>query len=68
MRDGVRTGSSPSVEEMRARFDADLAALPSGAALLRGATPVEVRHSDALVALTTSTRDEALRRSGADVG
>jgi nicotinate phosphoribosyltransferase len=65
MRDGVRAGSAPSIEEMRARFDADLAAVPSGARLLRDATPVEVRHSDALRRLTDTTRDEALRRSGA---
>ena len=64
MRDGVRTGSAPSLEEMRERFDADLAALPAAARRLRDATPVEVRHSDALVALTASTREEALRRSG----
>ena len=68
MREGVRTASAPSLDEMRARFDADLAALPADARLLRDAVPVEVRHSDALVALTTSTRDEALRRSGADDG
>jgi nicotinate phosphoribosyltransferase len=68
MREGVRTASAPSLAEMRARFDADLAALPADARLLRDAVPVEVRHSDALVALTTSTRDEALRRSGADDG
>jgi nicotinate phosphoribosyltransferase family protein len=66
MRDGVRTTSAPSIEEMRTRFAADLAALPAGPRRLREATPVEVRHSDALVALTTSTRDEALRRSGDD--
>lgn len=64
MRDGVRTGSAPSIEEMHGRFEADLAALPAAARRLRDATPVEVRHSDALVALTTSTREEALRRSG----
>ena len=29
MRDGVRTGAAPSIDEMRARFDADLAALPA---------------------------------------
>ena len=68
MRDGVRIAPAPSLDEMRARFDADLAALPAAARLLRDAVPVEVRHSDALVALTTSTRDEALRRSGADDG
>jgi nicotinate phosphoribosyltransferase len=68
MRDGVRVGQAPSVEEMRARFDADLAALPAAARLLREAVPVDVRHSDALIALTGSTRDEALRRSGAEDG
>jgi nicotinate phosphoribosyltransferase len=68
MRDGVRIAPAPSLDEIRARFDADLATLPASARLLRDAVPVEVRHSDALVALTTSTRDEALRRSGADDG
>ena len=34
MRDGVRPGSAPSLEGMRARFDADLVALPDGARLL----------------------------------
>jgi nicotinate phosphoribosyltransferase len=63
MRDGVRTTSAPSIDEMRTRFATDLAAVPAGARQLRDATPVGVRHSDALVALTTSTRDEALRRS-----
>jgi nicotinate phosphoribosyltransferase len=66
MHDGVRTVTAPTLAEMRARFDTDLAALPDAARLLRDAVPVEVRHSDALVRLTTSTRDEALRRSGAD--
>jgi nicotinate phosphoribosyltransferase len=65
MRHGVRTGSAPSIGEMRERFDADLAALPAGARRLRDATPVSVRHSDALTALTASTRDDALRKSRA---
>ncbi|MGZ5299695.1 MAG: nicotinate phosphoribosyltransferase, partial [Actinomycetota bacterium] len=52
MRDGVRTSSAPSIEEMRERFNADLAALPARTRRLRDATPVAVRHSDALVALT----------------
>jgi nicotinate phosphoribosyltransferase len=65
MRHGVRTGSAPSIGEMRERFDADLAALPAGTRRLRDATPVSVRHSDALTALTTSTRDDALRKSRA---
>ncbi len=68
MRAGVRAGSAPMLDEMRARFDADLAALPATARLLRDAVPVEVRPSAALVALTASTRDEALRRSGAGEG
>jgi nicotinate phosphoribosyltransferase len=66
MRDGVRLGSAPSIEQMRERFEADLAALPPGARRLRDATPIDVRHSAALQALTASTRDEALRKSGAD--
>jgi nicotinate phosphoribosyltransferase len=66
MTSGVRTAPAPSIEEMRERFDADLAALPAGARRLRDATPVEVRHSDALVALTASTRERVLRNSGLD--
>jgi nicotinate phosphoribosyltransferase len=65
MRDGVRTGSAPSIEEMRERFEGDLAALPAGARRLRDATPVAVGHSDALMKLTASTREDAVRRSGA---
>jgi nicotinate phosphoribosyltransferase len=68
MRDGVRIASAPSLDEMRARFDTDLAALPAATRLLRDAVPVEVHPSEALVGLTSSTRDEALRRSGADDG
>ena len=69
MRDGVRAASAPSIEEMRARFDADLAALPAtapGCSATRRRSRFD--HSEALVALTASTRDEALRRSGADDG
>jgi hypothetical protein len=64
----VRIASAPSLDEMRARFDTDLAALPAATRLLRDAVPVEVHPSEALVGLTSSTRDEALRRSGADDG
>jgi nicotinate phosphoribosyltransferase len=64
MRDGVRTSSSPTIEEMREWFDVDLAALPAGARRLRDATPVSVRLSERLVDLTATTREEALRRSG----
>jgi nicotinate phosphoribosyltransferase len=65
MSDGVRSGSAPSIDEMRERFDADLAALPVGARRLRDATPVTVHHSEALLELTASTREDAVRRSGA---
>jgi nicotinate phosphoribosyltransferase len=64
MRDGVRMSSAPTIREMHVRFQADLAALPASAKRLRDATPVAVRRSDALLALTGSARDEALRRSG----
>jgi nicotinate phosphoribosyltransferase len=65
MSDGVRSGSVPSIDEMRERFDADLAALPVGARRLRDATPVTVHHSEALLELTASTREDAVRRSSA---
>jgi nicotinate phosphoribosyltransferase len=66
MRDGVRTVSAPSVEEMRERSSADLRALPAGARLLRNATPVSVVHSKELMDLTASTREEARSRAGMD--
>jgi nicotinate phosphoribosyltransferase len=64
MRDGVRTSSAPSIGEMRVRFEADFAALPVAAQLLRGAQPLVVRHSEALVTLTAQTREDALREAG----
>ncbi len=64
MRDGVRTSSAPSIGEMRVRFEADLAVLPAEAQLLKHAQPVVVRHSEALVALTAHTRDDAILRAG----
>jgi nicotinate phosphoribosyltransferase len=64
MRDGVRSGSAPSIGEMRLRFETDLEALPVDARRLRDAQPVVVRHSDALVALTAKTRDDALKHAG----
>ncbi len=64
MRDGVRTSSAPSIDEMHTRFEADLAAVPAEAQLLRNAQPIVVRHSDALVALTAHTREDALKHAG----
>jgi nicotinate phosphoribosyltransferase len=66
MRDGVRSSSAPSLGEMRTRFDADLAALPASARLLRDPAPVLVRHSDALAALTSAAREDALRHAGVE--
>jgi len=65
MRAGARLAAPPTIEEMRARFDADLAALPDGARRLRAPEPIQARHSDALVALTREARAGALRRSAA---
>ena len=80
MRDGVRTGSAPSLDEMRARFDADLAALPA-AGPAACATPSRSRSAIRMrcVALTTlharrgaaalrRRRRLALRRSAARTG
>jgi nicotinate phosphoribosyltransferase len=64
MRNGVRTLPPPSIPEMRERFDADLAGLPAAAKRLRDATPVTVRPSDGLAALTARARDEAILRAG----
>jgi nicotinate phosphoribosyltransferase len=64
MHDGVRTVSAPSIPGMRERFDADLAALPAPARRLRDATPIAVKRSDALAALTARARDDAALRAG----
>ena len=65
MRDGRRLAPSATIDEMRARFDADLAALPEGARRLDDPDAIHPRHSDALVALTREARADALRRSAA---
>ena len=64
MVDGMRTRPDPSLDEMRARFVADLDALPTKAKRLSHPERVEVRHSDALRALTRDTRDDVLNRAG----
>jgi nicotinate phosphoribosyltransferase len=64
MRDGVRTTSAPSIDDMRARSAADLEALPATARRLRDATPVVVRTSAALAELTERARSEATDRAG----
>ena len=65
MSGGRRTSKPPSMEELRARFDADLAALPEDVRRLRDPAPRSVEHSVALQSLTAQARSAALRRSGA---
>jgi nicotinate phosphoribosyltransferase len=67
MRDGIRTSAAPTVDEMRARFSSDLEALPPSALPLRDPEHVAVRHSDALKALTSTARADALRHAGVEV-
>ena len=64
MRGGVRIGPAPSLDEMRSRFQTDVAALTSEVRRLIDPERVEVRHSDALRALTTQARDDAILRAG----
>ena len=62
MRAGRRLASSPSIEEMRARFERDLAALPAKAARLSHPEHVVAHRSEALAELTSSTAEAARRR------
>jgi hypothetical protein len=61
---GTRTRPAPTLDDMRARFARDLGTVPTKATRLSHAEHVTVRHSDALMALTHETRDEALERAG----
>jgi nicotinate phosphoribosyltransferase len=64
MAGGVRTRPDPGLDEMRARFAADLEATPTKAKRLSRAEHVRVQHSDALTALTRATHEDALHRAG----
>jgi nicotinate phosphoribosyltransferase len=64
MAGGRRTRPDATIEEMRARFAGDLGSAPRKAKRLSRPEHVQVRHSDALRALTNETRDEALERAG----
>ncbi|MEO8477740.1 MAG: nicotinate phosphoribosyltransferase [Actinomycetota bacterium] len=63
MRDGKRLAPSPGLDESRARFRTDVAAVPAKARRLTHPEHVVVPHSAALRALTVATRAEAMRRS-----
>ena len=62
---GRRTSKPASMEELRSRFDADLAALPAETRRLRDPAPRTAEHSVVLQSLTAQARSAALRRSGA---
>jgi nicotinate phosphoribosyltransferase len=64
MEQGSRLDPDPPVADLRARFERDLAALPTKARRLAHPEHVRVRHSDALSALTVETRADALERAG----
>jgi nicotinate phosphoribosyltransferase len=62
MRAGRRLAPSPSIDEMRARFERDLQSLPAKAARLVHPEHVAVRRTEALTALTAEITEAALRR------
>jgi hypothetical protein len=64
MRGGARVEPAPSLDEMRARFRTDLAALPTHALRLVDPEPNVVRSTDALATLTAQARDAAILRAG----
>jgi hypothetical protein len=59
---GRRVGGSPTIEDMRARFERDLEALPHKAAKLARPEHVIVHRTEGLAELTAETKEAALRR------
>ncbi len=64
MEKGKTLRPHPALDEMRGRFQADLATTPVKARRLSHPEHVSVQHSDALRALTTETHQDALERAG----
>jgi nicotinate phosphoribosyltransferase len=62
MRAGRRLSPTPSIAEMRSRFERDLAALPVKAARLTHPEHVVARRTEALASLTTETAEAVRRR------
>lgn len=60
MAGGKRLGAAGTIEEARARFEADLEALPPGARELETPDPLPVRVSERLAQLTAEVRERAL--------
>ncbi len=63
MEGGRRIRPGPSIDDMRARFEMDLATVPEATKRLRVPEQVLVPRSAALDELTERTREEALKRS-----
>ena len=64
MREGVRLTPAPPLDDLRARFIADLGALPAKARRLSRAERVRVAPSERLLELTDRTRADAMAREG----
>jgi len=64
MLEGRRSGPHRTLETGRHLFETDLANLPEGAKRLDAPQPPHARSSEALDALTSSVREEILRRAG----
>jgi nicotinate phosphoribosyltransferase len=64
MLEGRRTGPHRTLETARHLFEADLANLPDAARRIHDPQPPQAGSSEALAALTSSVREEMLRRAG----
>jgi nicotinate phosphoribosyltransferase len=62
MRAGRRLAPAPSIDEMRGRFERDVAALPVKASRLTHPEHVVAHRTEALAALTAETSEAAMRR------
>ena len=63
MREGRRFAPDEGLDAARDRFRADLEGVPTASLRLMHPEHVQVPHSEALLALTERTREEAVRRS-----
>jgi nicotinate phosphoribosyltransferase len=63
MQNGRRIGPGPAIDDMRARFETDLASIPEGVRRLRAPEQVQVPRSAGLDELTERTREQAFKRS-----
>jgi len=68
MAGGRRVGPSPPLDAMRSVFEDEVAHVPTKARRLQHAEHLDVRTSEALVALTARAHRDALDRAGLDEG